>query len=154
MKNYFSSVVIAFAGVFLANLAYGQDSLVGAWQHQETQITGGPNEGTYNNLGLIVFSEGHYSNISNFGDRPEVPEGAGPLQTDELRLAAFTSFRSNAGTYEVSGSKLTYNFMLARNPRAVGNSPEFEYAIDGDTLTITATNDQGVVSRSTYRRVD
>ena len=113
------------------------------------------NARTYtDNAGLIVFSQGHYSPFSSVGERPDVPVGPGPLQDDEQRIAAFLAFRANAGTYETSGSKLTMRFMLARNPRVVGTTVESEYAVEGDTLVITGTNQQGVETRTTYARVD
>jgi hypothetical protein len=154
MKTKLATITVFLAGLFLATFAQAQGSLEGAWQAQEIMISGGNNAGTFDTLGLIVFSEGHYSAFSNIGDRPDVPDGPGPLENDEQRVASFLAIRANAGTYEVSGSKLMLHFILARNPRVVGNDTESEYSIDGDTLTITGTNAQDVVTRTTYARVD
>ena len=105
-------------------------------------------------LGLLIFTERHYSMFVNAGDRPDVPPGSGPLATDELRLAAFASFIANAGTYEVSGSKLTLHLMLARSPSGLGSSPVLGYRIEGDRLITTATTSAGVETRTTYTRLD
>ncbi len=105
-------------------------------------------------LGLLIFTERHYSMFVNAGDRPDVPPGSGPLATDELRLAAFASFIANAGTYEVSGSKLTLHLMLARSPSGLGSSPVLGYRIEGDRLITTATTSAGVETRATYTRLD
>ncbi len=105
-------------------------------------------------LGLLIFTERHYSMFVNAGDRPDVPPGSGPLATDELRLAAFASFIANAGTYEVSGSKLTLHLMLARSPSGLGSSPVLGYRIEGDRLITTATTSAGVTTRTTYTRLD
>ncbi len=105
-------------------------------------------------LGLLIFTERHYSMFVNSGDRPDVPPGSGPLATDELRLAAFASFIANAGTYEVSGSKLTLHLMLARSPSGLGSSPVLGYRIEGDRLITTATTSAGVETRTTYIRLD
>ncbi len=105
-------------------------------------------------LGLLIFTERHYSMFVNAGDRPDVPPGSGPLATDELRLAAFASFIANAGTYEVSGSKLTLHLMLARSPSGLGSSPVLGYRIEGDRLITTATTSAGVETRTTYIRLD
>lgn len=162
MKTKLATVTVFLAGLFLATFAQAQGSFQGAWQLQETMITGGENAGTYSdpNLHLLLFSEGHYSRVLNFSDRPDAP-AVGTLfgndqstESDEYRLSALASIRANAGTYEASGSTLTLHFMLALNPGAVGNSPEFEYDIDGDELTLTATNNQGVVTRTTFSRLD
>ncbi len=91
--------------------------------------------------------------MRNAGDRPDpVPEGHTP--TDEDRLAAFAAFRAQSGTYEVSGSKIMFHRMMDRIPEAVGNTNELEYQIEGDKLMTTATNDEGVVARNTYTRLD
>ncbi len=162
MKNNLVTIAVTFAGLSLATFAQAQSSLEGAWQLQETMVSGGENAGTNANpnLHLIIFSEGHYSRILDFDDRPEVPAVGAVFgseesaELDELRLATLASIRANAGTYEVSGSTLTLHFMLALNPGAVGNSPEFEYQIEGDKLMITATNNQDVVTRTTFTRLD
>ena len=161
MKTKLATITVFLAGLFLATVAQAQGSLEGAWQLQETMVSGGDNDSTNTdpNLHLLLFSGGHYSRISNFGDRPESPE-AGAIfapgesaETDELRLAALASIRANAGTYEVSGSTLTLHFMLALSPGAVGNAPAFEYRIEGDKLMLTATNDEGVTNHTTFARV-
>ncbi len=154
--------MVFLASLFLATFAQAQGSLEGAWQLQETMVSGGDDDNTNTdpNLHLLLFSGGHYSRILNFGDRPETPEAGaifGPgesAETDELRLAALARIRANAGTYEVSGSTVTFHFMLALNPGAVGNAAEFEYRIEGDKLMLTATNDEGVANRTTFARAE
>ena len=155
MKNHLVTITVFLAGLCLATFAQAQGSLEGAWQLQERMVSGGENEGTNTdpNLNIILFSAGHYSMMRNAGDRPDpVPEGQTP--TDEDRLAAFAAFRAQSGTYEVSGSKIMFHRMMDRIPEAVGNTNELEYQIEGDKLMTTATNDEGVVARNTYTRLD
>ncbi len=150
-----ATITAFIASLFLTTLALAQDSLEGAWQLQERMVSGGENEGTNTdpNLNIILFSAGHYSMMRNAGDRPDpVPEGQ--TRTDEDRLAAFAAFRAQSGTYEVSGSKIMFHRMMDRIPEAVGNTNEVEYQIEGDKLMTTATNDEGVVARNTYTRLD
>ena len=162
MKTKLATITVFLASQFLVTFAQAQGSLEGAWQLQETMVSGGENAGTNANpnLHLVIFSEGHYSRLLDFSDRPEVPSiGAvfgseESAELDELRLASLASIRGNAGTYEVSGSTVTLHFLLALIPGAVGNSPEFEFQIEGDKLMITATNNQDVVTRTTFARLD
>ena len=154
MKNNLVTITVFITGLFLTTSALAQDSLEGAWQVQEVMISGGENEGTNTdpNLHVLLFTGGHYSRILNFAARPDT--GLGPDVTDEQRVAVLASFRANSGTYEVSGSKLMLHFMLALNPDAVGNTTEVEFRIEGDKLMTTATDDEGVVTRDTYTRLD
>ena len=147
-------VAVVLVGPCLSGVGHTQASLNGAWRATEVVVTGGENAGTYTDVqSMILFSEEHYSVVSNFGERPDVPEGVGPL-SDELALESFRTFRANAGSYNVSGGRLIRQFMLARNPRAVGVTVESEYERRGDTLVITTTNDQGVTTRTTYVMAD
>ena len=155
MKTKLATIAIILGGLSLATFARAQGSLEGAWQLQERMVSGGDNEGTNTDptLHRLLFTEGHYSRILNFTARPDLlPEGESA--TDELRLASYATFRANSGTYEVSGSKLMLHFNLALNPAAVGNMTEAEYRIEGDNLITTVTDDEGVVTRDTYTRLD
>ncbi len=156
VKTQLMALAIGFAGLLPAASTHAQSSLAGAWQVYEVTVSRGAFAHTDidPDLGLLLFSEGHYSLFVNSGDRPDVPPGSGALATDELRLAAFASFIANAGTYEVSGSKLTLHVMLARSPSGLGICPELEYRIEGDQLTTTATTSAGVTTRTTYTRLD
>ena len=154
MKRKFVSIGIILAGLSLATFTQAQGSLEGAWQLQELMVSGGPNEGTNTDpdLHLILFTGGHYSRIVNFATRPSV--GQSQPTTDEDRIANYITFRANSGTYEVSGSKLMFHFMLSLNPSAVGFTQEVEYRIEGDKLITTAAPNENVVTRRTYTRLD
>ena len=154
MKRKFVSIGIILAGLSLAKFNQAQGSLEGAWRLQELVVSGGPNEdmNTDPDLHLLLFTGGHYSRIVNFAARPSVSQGQ--PTTDEDRIANYITFRANSGTYEVSGSKLMFHFILSLNPSAVGFTQEVEYRIEGDKLITTATPDENVVTRRTYTRLD
>lgn len=156
MRTNLVTVAVFFTDLLVATSAQAQGSIEGTWQMYEVTVSRGANFRTAinPNLGLLMFTERHYGMFVNAGDRPDVPPGSGPLATDELKLAAFESFIANAGTYEVSGSKLTLHLMLARSPSGLGSSPEFGYRIDGDKLITTTTSSAGVETRTTYARLD
>ena len=127
-------------------------------EFQEIEVSGGENPGTFTDLqpSLYIFTEGYYSMMFVPGADPR-PEFQGGVQgaSDEDIKAAFMTFVANSGTYEVSGSTLTRNILLARVPTAMGVTNEWEYSVDGDTLIITATNaNTGVVTRTTLRRLE
>ena len=152
-----ATITVFLASLFLATFAQAQGSLEGAWQTIEVRVTGGSEEDTTDtdpNLGVLLFTAGHFSGMRSVGDLPDpVPEGQ--TRTDEDRLAAFAAFRANSGTYEVSGSKLMRHRMIARIPEDVGIMDEVEYRIEGDKLMITAPpNDEGRVLHLTYTRLD
>ena len=154
MKRKFVSIGIILTGLSLATFTQAQGSLEGAWQLQELMVSGGPNEGTNTDpdLHLILFTGGHYSRLVNFATRPSV--GSSQPTTDEDRIANYITFRANSGTYEVSGSKLMFHFMLSLNPSAVGFTQEVEYRIEGDKLITTEAPAENVVTRRTYTRLD
>ena len=74
-------------------------------------------------------------------------------ERDDL-LAAFNTFIANAGTYEVSDSRLTLNTVVARIPVAMGVTSDWEYEVQGDTHTITPTNAAGVTTITTLTRLE
>ena len=62
----------------------------------------------------------------------------GDQTTDLERLAAFEVFHANSGTYEVTDSTLTIVPTVAKSPNFMdGRSYGYDYAIDGNRLTIT-----------------
>lgn len=128
--------------------AQGQNSLVGAWELTEGTA---PDGSTGESSGMLVFSGGHYSWLQIFGsDRPSY--SSQDEANDAQKLAAFESFGANAGSYTVSGSTLTREPAVAKNPYvyAPGNTIVATFAIEGRTLTITGAN--GAVTK--YSRLD
>ncbi len=156
MKINIAAIATMLASLFLTTLTQAQGSLEGAWQRTEIRMSFGPYEEVISDteMALILFTQGHYSTMRNLSDRSEFPKGPGRLETNEQKIAAFESFFANAGSYEVAGSKLTLRHILARNPRAVGGTVESEYRVEGDKLMISTTDNDGVVTRTTYTRLD
>ena len=138
MRITITSLAIAVTWLSLAFTAQAQDGLTGVWKVEELTTEGGQNPGTSTDLApsLYVFTDGYYTNmwIPGDGDRPE----AG-LQdvSDEDTIAAYNSFFAQSGSYEVSGSTITFHVMLAKVPAATGGMPEMEYRLEGDTLYLT-----------------
>ncbi len=86
--------------------------------------------------GQYFFGETHFSvqEIRESGSRALFGEHT----TDLERLAAFDVFHAYSGTYEVTDSTLTIVPTLAKSPNSMdGRSYSYDYATDGNRLTIT-----------------
>jgi len=130
------------AVVFAMQSAMAQSAkLEGVWRITEVTISG-PNTQTYTNLpptSLLIFTKRHYSimydRATTDKPRPSLPrENA----TDAQKLAAWTPFTANAGTYEVKGTTVTTRPVVAKNPNAMEASTTFDSKIEGNTLSLTA----------------
>jgi hypothetical protein len=83
-----------------------------------------------------------------------------PTQTE--RAAAYDSFIANMGTYEVSGSTITFAVLLAKSPAFTGGRMVADFRSDGATMTFTVTELHGPDGRGppggsetlTLRRVE
>ncbi len=112
--------------------------------------------------GLYIFAEGHYSAVFAPGAEPRVPAEIAFQPTPEEMVAQHESIIVNTGTYEISGSTVTFRPIIAKSPAFVGGQATSEFRIDGDTLTLTGqtvvaadgTSAPNVTSSLTWRRVD
>ena len=112
--------------------------------------------------GLYIFVEGYYSAVYAPGSDPRVPAEISFQPTPEEMVAQHESIIVNTGTYEISGSTVTFRPIIAKSPGFVGGQSVSGFQVDGDTLTLT---DQTVVAEdgtsapnvggwSTWRRVE
>ena len=89
--------------------------------------------------GLYIFAEGHYSAVFAPGAEPRVPAEIAFQPTPEEMVAQHESIIVNTGTYEISGSTVTFRPIIAKSPAFVGGQQTSEFRIEGDTLTLTET---------------
>ncbi len=87
--------------------------------------------------GLYIFVEGYYSAVYAPGAEPRVPSEIPFQPTPEEMVAQHESIIVNTGTYEISGSTVTFRPIIAKSPGFVGGHSTSEFRIDGDTLTLT-----------------
>ena len=66
-----------------------------------------------------MFTEHHYSWIGTRGSGSR--ERLSDEPSDAERLAAWQPFFANAGTYEVTGSTVTFRAIVAKNPNNEGS---------------------------------
>jgi hypothetical protein len=122
-------------------------SIQGVWQAVEVTIPGAtPRTFTIPEPrpNLTVITARHYSRVQveAEGPRPVIADVA-KATADELR-AAWGPFAAEAGTYEVTGNRITMRPVAAKNPAAMapGAFSTWSYRLDGDTLWVTAERNQ------------
>jgi hypothetical protein len=126
----------------LAAAAQSKNSLQGAWRVRE-RTPAGQNVQT-NRIpqpGLIIFTGNYYSVMTITSDQPRPEVATEPTKvTPAQALATFGPFTANSGTYEVSGNTLTTHPLVAKNPAIMRATITYSFKIDGNALTLTATN--------------
>ena len=157
MKKSF--LVIAFMAALIVLLtvqsAAAQGKLEGVWKVTEVIITG-PYTPTLTNPqpGLFIFTKMHYSMIYIPDDknRPDLPQKDA---TDAQKVATWTPFTANSGTYEVKGTTVTLHPMVAKNPHEPGAFATWDFKIEEDTLTMTtkATDTGPLANPITFKQV-
>ena len=160
MKTCLRTMAISVAGLCLVTTVQAQGSLKGVWEVQERTERVGDESTTISDPqpSLYLFTDRYYAImfIPGAEPRPDLMVVQQQLRqaSGEDLVAAFNTFVANAGTYEVSGPRLTRNIVVARIPGAMGVTADWEYEVEGDTLTITATNAAGVTTLTTLRRLE
>ena len=95
--------VLAVALVALSPCTASAQSIEGAWRLAEYSSPDGP---TYTEPpSLMIFTDGYYSRV--FVRTNDTRQPLTEASTDADRVAAWTPFVSNSGTYTLSGSTLT-----------------------------------------------
>ena len=143
-------VLLIGAGLLTSHAVAGQSkspSIQGVWQAIEVTIPG-PTKQTITipepRPNLTVITAKHYSRVQveAEGPRPTVADVA-KASADELR-AAWGPFYAEAGTYEVSGNRITVRPVAAKNPAAMtpGAFTTWSFTMDSNTLRLTAERNQ------------
>lgn len=141
MKSIIVSVLLA---VCCPATALAQ-SLDGVWIIDEIIVGGGEDAGRHTDdvqPNLFFFSGAYYSRMFLRGWEPRELMGENP--TDEVRLAAYTPFVANAGTYELQGSTITFTPSVAKSPDRM--APDLliqEIEWDGDSYWLTFDSAEG-----------
>ena len=137
--------------------------LQGAWSQTATDPGDGSPVIDPSQPGLYIFVEGYYSAVYTIGTEPRVLAEVAFQPTPEEMVAQHESIIVNAGTYEISGSTVTFRPIIAKSPGFVGGQSTSGFQINGDTLTLTAqtivaadgkTSPPNAGGSSTWRRVE
>ncbi len=143
-------VPVVAAGSFLAfrPLTTEVTAVEGVWKTVHVTTAEGDFDATQPSI--LLFTAGHYAALTVRGIEPRETFPEEP--TDEQRLAAWSRFFANAGTYEVHGNEIHTKVIVARDPNATAEQVERSstFEVDGDTMVRTFSN--GVVV--TYTRIE
>jgi hypothetical protein len=128
MTSWSTAAVVLLSILVTASPTAAQTpSLKGVWRVVE--VTGA--DGKLNpkpEPGLYIFTDRHYSIMRVNQPRAALPESAG----DKERLAAFDPFTANSGTYQVKGTQLMTQPMVAKNPNVMtGKGGTSELKMEG-----------------------
>ena len=126
-------------------------SLKGVWRIVE--VTGA--DGKVNpkpEPGLYIFTDRHYSIMRVNEPRAALPESPG----DKERLAAFDPFTANSGTYQVKGTQLMTQPMVAKNPNVMtGKGGTSELKMEGANVAyITGGGGPGAKQTFKLQRIE
>ncbi len=143
-------VLVVAAGAFLAfrPMTTEVTAVEGVWKMIHVTTAEGDFDATQPSI--LLFTAGHYAALTVRGTEPRETFPEEP--TDEQRLAAWSRFFANAGTYEVTGNEIHTKVIVARDPNATAEQVERSstFEVDGDTMVRTFSN--GVVV--TYTRIE
>jgi Lipocalin-like domain len=164
MQRRIAAALTGFAFLMLAWPARAEDitsSIVGLWKltGNTTKIvaTGAMQRVAGEHpIGYQLFTKGGHMMFIQNSENRKPPAGA--VLTDAERAALFTTLVAYAGTYKVSGSKVSIHM----EANAVPGAPDRTYAVEitGNKLTLTAdnpfvnSNGQQIVSIRTFERAD
>jgi len=102
------------------------DSIVGAWELVSDS-----------RVAIAIFTGSHYAFVGAPKDRRR---SAGNQATPDEALEALNACPALAGTYTVSGSRITQIRVANTRPNLSGRPSVVDYTIDGDTLTSTGVS--------------
>ena len=90
--------------------------------------------------GLFIFTEGYYSAVYSLGADLRMLSTTAFVPTTDEMLAQYQTIIVNTGTYDVTGSTITYRPRVAKSPEFVGGHSTMDYVIEGDVLTLSTTS--------------
>jgi len=121
------SAMVGFATLVVAAASCGQapepveqagslNPLNGAWSMSKVTPGGGSATTPPSQPGLFIFTEGHYSAVYSLGGEPRSRSAVSFNPIAEEKVAQYDSIIVNAGTYDVSGSTVTFQPQIAKSP--------------------------------------
>ena len=130
-------VIVACGQAPSSEPADSMNPLEGVWSLTASDPGDGSSVIDPSQPGLYIFAEGYYSGVYAPGAAQRVPSEVPFQPTTEEMVAQYESIIVNTGTYEISGSTVTFRPMLAKSPGFVGGQSMAEFSVDGNTLTLT-----------------
>ena len=114
---------------------------VGAWRLLSFEVRTSSGEVSYplgrDAVGLLLYGQQGYMAVSLMrAGRPHFKTGEIWGGSSEEKLAAFDSYNSYSGRYEVKDDKVIHHVELSLFPNWIGGSQERYFEFDGDRLTL------------------
>ena len=132
------------AVMVIVQSAAAQGKLEGVWKVTEVSMSG-PDafKETNPQPSLFVFTKKHFSTSSITADKPR-PVQPTDKATDAQKLAAWEGFDAEAGTYEIKGTNLIMQGVVAKDPEDMqpGKPHIYDFKIEGNTLSLTVKVNQ------------
>ncbi len=116
----------------------------GAWVLQDYTFAKPPAALVINKpTGLMLFTGNHFSLVFLRDSTPRQVTDAGTGSTDEQMRASWASLQAQAGTYEISGDKLTLRPSVSKAPGPMARGGvENTFTLKGDILELVSTGNQ------------
>ncbi len=147
------SCMAVLAAMVIVQSAAAQGKLEGVWKLTEVNLTS-PNARTITpaESGIWIITKKYVSFVAVTGDKPR-PDLPRENATDAQKVATWTPFQANVGSYQIKGTTLTVHPIVAKNPIQSGAFTALDFKIEGNTLLLTpkANKDGPIANPYTLR---
>ena len=148
MKLRFSLIILSLI-LFLNSCTTTQksnalaiDQLEGVWLITDTTTVTpeGTGKGENPQPGVYIFTKSHFSNMLVPNEERQLFDSK---TTDAEKLAAFSNFVADCGTYEIKGASLITRNFVAKLPNAMlpgkesGMNISYQFSFENDELLLT-----------------
>ena len=131
------SLTVACQQVPSSEPASSANELVGVWSMTAVDPGDGSPVIEPSQPGLYIFADGYYSAVYAPGTDPRIQSEVSFQPTQEEMVVQYETIIVNTGTYEISGSMVTFRPIIAKSPGFVGGHQTSTFRVDGDTLVLT-----------------
>ena len=145
-------LVLTLLAVPVLATAQGADPVAGAWEMVSNRnLTTGEAQQQQTPPLRVVYASGHYAQFRAAAGRAKIDVPRDKMTRDQLFERG--NIQGQFGTYRVAGSTMTRKILSAANPNIEGQEGTVEFRIQGDTMTVIATNAQGQKGEQVFRRL-
>ena len=113
------------------------NELAGVWSLAAVDPGGGSPLIQPSQPGLYIFADRYYSAVFAPGADPRIKSAISFQPTTEEMVAQYETIIVNAGTYEITGSTVTFRPVIAKSPGFLGGYQVSTFRVEGDTLVLT-----------------
>lgn len=122
-------------------------SLDGAWEFVQLETPDGPSQ---TQVGEMIVHGDRVCHVRVGRQRDEIAEEDSEEERTTKAAALYGSTTAACGTFAIEGNLLTVQWTTSSDPGVEGNTTEFEFTSEGDTVTLAPTGNPQF--RFVYRR--